>query len=102
MAIQTVDVELNGHPLAGATIRVYDEDAAKATTEFGDGDLATIYSDRTMLSSVDQVNSPLSTGSDGQVTYYAPSGSLHAVKASRTGASDLWKRDVEVLTSDPL
>lgn len=106
MAILRFHVESAGHPLKNATIKVYTEDSAVAVGDeasgFTAGDLATIYSDRAMTTTINQTTSPITSDSQGDVTTYAASGSLFAVSATRAGFGTKWHRDVEVLTSDPL
>lgn len=105
MAIVRVQVTSNGRPTKGATLLFYDEDATVASgsedSGFTDGDLATIYSDRAMSTSITQTTDPQTTDSNGECVVYGPSGSIYAVKVTR-GTNTRWIRDFEVLQSDPI
>lgn len=106
MAIFRIATESGGHPLKSATIKVYTENSSVSQGSeeggFSDADLATIYSDRAMTTAIDQATSPLTSDSLGEAKWYAPNGSLFAVRISRSGYGAKWYRDVEMLGSDPL
>ena len=67
----TVEDLVTGRPVNGATIKVYEDGATisadgKSVTS---GTLATIYSDDG-VTTIDQTNSPLTTGQDGEFDFY--------------------------------
>lgn len=89
--------DIAGRPLLGASVSIYTEDSTKDNDEFTSSDLATVYSDETLTTEIDQ---PLTVGQTGVVECFIPSGSQVAIHVSRSSYGEKWERFVDVTGSD--
>lgn len=95
-------VESAGRPLAGASVYVYVENGSIAEgsedAQFTSAALASVYYDDGMTSAAIQ---PLTTNSLGEFTCYTRAGKRVALRVSRPGYGVVWRRNVDVLGTDP-
>lgn len=95
-------VESAGRPLQGAQVYVYVENQAipsgSEDAQFQSSALASVFSDYAMTNALSQ---PLTTNQLGEFECYTPTGQQVALRVSRPGYGVVWRRNIDVVGTDP-